>query len=134
MLARVYRSESFATAARLMSTILIHRRVSTKGTFPKSLPSLSQGTFGGEELKLSSGFHYIKSLDNAIDLFDEMARSRPLYSEIDFNKVMGIIVRMNRPDVVISLYQKMEMLHYSDKMFLQLSQVVLCFVYIWKDH
>ncbi|KAL1190106.1 Pentatricopeptide repeat-containing protein [Cardamine amara subsp. amara] len=90
MLGRVWKSESFA---KLISTRSTHRRVAKKGTIIKRLPSLPvhcSGAFGGEELKLTSGFHYIKSLDDAIDLFDDM-------------------VRMNRPDVVISLYQKMEM-------------------------
>ena len=60
-------------------------------------------------MELRSGFHYIKSLDNATDLFDDMLRSSPLPSVIDFCKLMGVVVRMERPDVVISLYQKMEM-------------------------
>ncbi|CAN6856069.1 unnamed protein product, partial [Brassica oleracea] len=59
-------------------------------------------------LKLRSWFHEIKGLDDAIDLFKDMVRSRPLPSAIDFNKLTGVVVGMERPDVVISLYQKME--------------------------
>jgi len=91
---------------RLNSRRLIHGRVAEKGT--KSLPSLTQVTFEGEELKLKSGSHYFKSLDDAIDFFDYMVRSRPFYTAVDCNKVIGVFVRMNRPDVAISLYRKME--------------------------
>uniref|UniRef100_A0A1J3DW92 Pentatricopeptide repeat-containing protein n=1 Tax=Noccaea caerulescens TaxID=107243 RepID=A0A1J3DW92_NOCCA len=110
MLARVWRSRSSASssssacAARLISTRLIHGRAAKK-----SVPSLSEGTFRGEYLKLRSGFHDIKSLDDAIDLFGDMVRSHRLPSAIDFNKLMGVVVKMDRPDVVISLYKKMEM-------------------------
>jgi pentatricopeptide repeat protein len=38
-----------------------------------------------------------------------MVRSRPFYPAIDFCKLIGVIVRMERPDVAISLYQKMEL-------------------------
>ncbi|CAA7039016.1 unnamed protein product [Microthlaspi erraticum] len=116
MLSRVCRSSSSSSsAARLISTRSIHRRVTQKGTSRKRLPSSpvhcsgSLGKFEGESLKLRSGFHYIESLDNAIELFDDMVRCRPFPSAIDFNKLMGVIVRMNRPDIVISLYQMMEM-------------------------
>ncbi|KAG7658267.1 hypothetical protein ISN44_As01g052580 [Arabidopsis suecica] len=116
MLARVCRSESssVAASARLISTRWIHLRVAEKGTMRKRLPSLPvhcsgrKGAFEGENLKLKSGFHYINSLDNAIELFDEMVRSRPFYSAIDFCKLIGVIVRMERTDVAISLYQKMK--------------------------
>ncbi|CAL9237607.1 unnamed protein product [Arabidopsis halleri] len=116
MLARVLRSESASASARLISTRLIHLRVAKKGRIRKRLPfssvhcSGSEGTFVGERLKLTSGSHYIQSLDDAIDLFNEMVRSRPLYSAIDFNKLIGVIVRMELPGVAISLYQKMELL------------------------
>jgi hypothetical protein len=74
MLARVCRSESssVAASARLISTRWIHLRVAEKGTMRKRLPSLPvhcsgrKGAFEGENLKLKSGFHYIKSLDNAM--------------------------------------------------------------------
>ncbi|CAA7053877.1 unnamed protein product [Microthlaspi erraticum] len=52
---------------------------------------------------------FVHGQDNAIELFDDMVRCRPFPSAIDFNKLMGVIVRMNRPDIVISLYQMMEM-------------------------
>ncbi|CAA7029774.1 unnamed protein product [Microthlaspi erraticum] len=83
MLARVWRStfsssssSSSACAARLISPRLIHGCAAEK-----SVPSLSEGTFRGEHLKLKSGFHDIKGLDDAIDLFDEMIYSRPLPSD-----------------------------------------------------
>ncbi|EOA34831.1 hypothetical protein CARUB_v10022413mg [Capsella rubella] len=89
---------------------LIHRRAKGDTITTKSVPSLREGTFVGDELKLSGGSHYVKSLDDAIVLFDDMVRSRSLYSAIDFNKLMGVVVRMNRSDVVISLYKNMERL------------------------
>ncbi|EFH62706.1 hypothetical protein ARALYDRAFT_893196 [Arabidopsis lyrata subsp. lyrata] len=78
MLARVCRSESSsgdaaAVYARLFSRRLVHRRVAKKSSkVEKSMPSLSEGAFEGESLKLRSGSHYIKCFDDAIVLFDEM--------------------------------------------------------------
>ncbi|RID44462.1 hypothetical protein BRARA_I01252 [Brassica rapa] len=98
MLARVCRSKSSSpavSAARLFCTRSIRHALAKES---------SVGESGGSR----SGFHEIKGLDDAIDLFKDMVRSSPLPSAIDFNKLMGVVVRMERPDLVISLYQKME--------------------------
>ncbi|QBJ07475.1 hypothetical protein EYS10_02600 (plasmid) [Rahnella aquatilis] len=106
MLARVYRSGSSSSpavsAARLFCTRSIRHALAKKSRDGES-------GFGGESLKLRSGFHEIKGLEDAIDLFGDMVRSRPLPSVIDFCKLMGVVVRMGRLDVVISLHRKMEM-------------------------
>ena len=124
MLARVCRFESSSSvpAARLFCTRSIRHTLAKKS-------SGKAGGFGGERLKLQSGFHEIKGLDDAIDLFKDMVRSRPLPCVIDFCKLLGVVVRMERPDVVISLHRKMEMrwipqniytMEHPYKMFLQL--------------
>ncbi|QBJ07472.1 hypothetical protein EYS10_02585 (plasmid) [Rahnella aquatilis] len=108
MLARVCRFESSSSssvsAARFFCTGSIRHALAEKSRDGES----GEAGFRGESLKLRSGSYEIKGLEDAIDLFSDMLRSRPLPSVIDFNKLMGAVVRMERPDLVISLYQKME--------------------------
>jgi leucine-rich PPR motif-containing protein len=57
--------------------------------------------------RLRNELHCIK-FDDAFSLFCEMLQSRPIPSIVDFTRVLTVIAKMNKFDIVIYLYHKME--------------------------
>ena len=53
--------------------------------------------------------HEIRTIDDAVALFDGMICSYPRPSIVEFNKLLGVIVRMKNYDLVISLYNRVEL-------------------------
>ncbi|KAL1189974.1 Pentatricopeptide repeat-containing protein [Cardamine amara subsp. amara] len=70
-------------------------------------------------------------LDDAVDLFSAMVKSRPLPSIIEFSKLLSAVAKMKKFDVVISLGEQMQKLGIS--LFLPPLSTISCFSYSWQD-
>ncbi|XP_019057199.1 PREDICTED: pentatricopeptide repeat-containing protein At1g12300, mitochondrial-like [Tarenaya hassleriana] len=75
--------------------------------------------------RLRSGFGN-SNVKDAVDVFDQMVRSRPLPSIVDFSKLLSAIAKMKRYGIVISLCKKME-LHGISHSNYSLSILINCF-------
>ncbi|KAL1189970.1 Pentatricopeptide repeat-containing protein [Cardamine amara subsp. amara] len=56
-------------------------------------------------------------LDDAVDLFSAMVKSRPLPSIIEFSKLLSAVAKMKKFDVVISLGEQMQKLGISHDLY-----------------
>jgi len=93
----------------------VHRSLVVRGNAATVSPSFSfcrRRAFSGKTSydyreKLSrNGLTELK-LDDAVALFGEMVKSRPLPSIVEFNKLLSAIAKMNKFDLVISLGERM---------------------------
>ncbi|CAA7034180.1 unnamed protein product [Microthlaspi erraticum] len=78
--------------------------------------AFSGGSYDYRE-KIRGGFLNGIKLDDAIGLFSEMVKSRPLPSIIDFNKLLSAIAKMKKYDVVISLGEQMQNLRIANDLY-----------------
>ncbi|CAA7029777.1 unnamed protein product [Microthlaspi erraticum] len=67
--------------------------------------------------KLRNGLLQDLKLEDAVDLFSEMAQSRPFPSIVDFNKLLTAIAKMKKYGVVISLGEQMQKLGISHNLY-----------------
>ncbi|XP_010484817.1 PREDICTED: pentatricopeptide repeat-containing protein At1g62590-like [Camelina sativa] len=93
----------------------VRRNLQGKGN-PRTAPSTFDLCWGRRDFsghsydyreKLRNGLSDIK-LDDAVDLFSEMVKSRPFPSIIEFSKLLSGIAKMNKLDAVISMGEQMQ--------------------------
>ncbi|XP_019057200.1 PREDICTED: pentatricopeptide repeat-containing protein At1g12300, mitochondrial-like [Tarenaya hassleriana] len=75
--------------------------------------------------RLRSGFGN-SNVKDAVDVFDQMVRSRPLPSIVDFSKLLSAVAKMKRYGIVISLCKRMELHGISHNNY-TLSILINCF-------
>ncbi|XP_010456672.1 PREDICTED: pentatricopeptide repeat-containing protein At1g12620-like [Camelina sativa] len=75
--------------------------------------------------RLRNGITDIKA-DDAVDLFQDMIRSRPLPAVIDFNRLFGVVARTKQYDLVLALSKQMELIGVAYDLY-TLNIVINCF-------
>ncbi|CAN8244909.1 unnamed protein product [Cochlearia groenlandica] len=110
------RSVVFASTAKRFVQFQGNSSIVTPLVFYCRRRSFSVSSYGYRE-KIRVGFLQDIKFDDAIGLFVEMVRCRPLPSIIDFSRLLTAIAKMKKHDVVISLGEKMQSLGISHDLY-----------------